>query len=697
MSGSDIRVDINLYNPEDKSSSISSVVPLKEFVIEGKKLSDLRRALIEKGGIDASKVGCSFCSSAGAQVNDSTSLSDYLNIVSEGSSEKDDGTNTNKVHAVYLKTKSRKTDLTDETKEFLKKELNLKLSDKPELLKVSLDQLTSSFDRANWVAKAGGPSTNPADMSEKEWNIVIRNNALTSAHRLVFSNGGQDLEGKETLKFRRIERAPYSAFILKPRKFQPYEMSDAAVKVEQQFHIPRFVVNDDSYVDAFETQSSVSTSMARSSFSSIEAQASVGGGAFGFNAAVSAGFSQQESNALSSKATADEKTMNITYNFPRVVIHLDHHSLDLSNECKSDIENVKDVKTLIDFHHKYGHFFATRIELGGRLFSSEKFTTLGSASEAEATKAMKIAANVSFSSSYVAGSASFGKENQSNSGDSSSNKSMSSSVSWQAQGGNTLLCNSPPEWCPTVSPFQNWRVIKQEDVVSLGDFISMIPGYEGTRKKFDELAVSTKRKATVSFKLRLTDWQRKKRNEPEYVTLYHASPLKNDFKDHVEDIKENELPTDLQKIINNGHKGCKMDVESADNVFDIEVETVLNQAPQIEFGKRYKLFNRRNGRWLKYQTLNILGNEHSILVGGYGGEATHFEFKDGDRSGPIRANDSLSLCVYDSKGEYQGLLALAFGPNMRPLGAMRYSPQNENRIRFLSFQPVEQRFVPNAM
>lgn len=57
--------------------------------------------------------------------------------------------------------------------------------------------------------------------------------------------------------------------------------------------------------------------------------------------------------------------------------------------------------------------------------------------------------------------------------------------------------------------------------------------------------------------------------------------LENDFKDHVEGIKENELPTDLQTIINHGHKGCKMDVESADNVFDIQVETVLNQAPQV--------------------------------------------------------------------------------------------------------------------
>ena len=60
-------------------------------------------------------------------------------------------------------------------------------------------------------------------MSEKEWSIVIRNNALTSAHRLVFSNGGQDLDGKETLKFRRIERAPYSGKA--PEALRPHSLN----------------------------------------------------------------------------------------------------------------------------------------------------------------------------------------------------------------------------------------------------------------------------------------------------------------------------------------------------------------------------------------------------------------------------------------------------------------------------------------
>lgn len=129
------------------------------------------------------------------------------------------------------------------------------------------------------------------------------------------------------------------------------------------------------------------------------------------------------------------------FQFPRVILHMDHESLILSDECRDDIAKVKDVKTLLAFHYKYGHFFATRIELGGRLFSSEKLSTLNTASKTEVARAMKIAASASFSSTYVSGSASMSKEDSNAESDSNSNRSMQRSISWEAQGGNTLLCN----------------------------------------------------------------------------------------------------------------------------------------------------------------------------------------------------------------------------------------------------------------
>lgn len=89
-------------------------------------------------------------------------------------------------------------------------------------------------------------------MSEKDWNAVLRNNNLLSAHRMVFSNLGQMTDGTKAVKFRRIELlpivvsglnlsrylligaflTPLLAFVLKPRKFALHEIPGADVKVE---------------------------------------------------------------------------------------------------------------------------------------------------------------------------------------------------------------------------------------------------------------------------------------------------------------------------------------------------------------------------------------------------------------------------------------------------------------------------------
>jgi hypothetical protein len=75
----------------------------------------------------------------------------------------------------------------------------------------------------------------------------------------------------------------------------------------------------------------------------------------------------------------------------------------------------------------------------------------------------------------------------------STEKKMTHSMSWSAEGGDTTLCNkyvnnikpgryadwtSPPKWCPTVTSFYNWRVMKQADVINIYDFIGKFPGYE---------------------------------------------------------------------------------------------------------------------------------------------------------------------------------------------------------------------------
>jgi hypothetical protein len=116
---------------------------------------------------------------------------------------------------------------------------------------------------------------------------------------------------------------------------------------------------------------------------------------------------------------------------------------------------VEDAASLIAFRHKYGKTWiesstgkadqhqATSLppELSWEAGSFHLKSSPLTASEDEAASAMKIAAAASFSSTYVPGSASYSQEEQTRSKGSKSNRSMQGAISWQAQGGDTLLCN----------------------------------------------------------------------------------------------------------------------------------------------------------------------------------------------------------------------------------------------------------------
>ncbi|GLB21195.1 hypothetical protein AtubIFM61612_011152 [Aspergillus tubingensis] len=108
-------------------------------------------------------------------------------------------------------------------------------------------------------------------MSEKHWSVVIRNNSLLNAHQVV------EVDGKVG---KVVERSMHTAFILKPRPFLNYQISDSAAsdsiaKQKQMLRIPRFRIEDDSYVEQFEKTKSVSRAIAQSSLSQTAAEMAV--------------------------------------------------------------------------------------------------------------------------------------------------------------------------------------------------------------------------------------------------------------------------------------------------------------------------------------------------------------------------------------------------------------------------------------
>jgi hypothetical protein len=133
-----------------------------------------------------------------------------------------------------------------------------------------------------------------------------------------------------------------------------------------------------------------------------------------------------------------------------VTLYWDAKSLEVTQDCLNDIEKVVNRRTLNSFYEKYGHIFSKRVQLGGRLSSSQKVVQTNDESVTAQAEKLKASASASVSSSFFKASASYSREKQSNQSQSSSKKDLNSSMAWEATGGDTLLCN---KYVPTLFTF----------------------------------------------------------------------------------------------------------------------------------------------------------------------------------------------------------------------------------------------------
>lgn len=96
-----------------------------------------------------------------------------------------------------------------------------------------------------------------------------------------------------------------------------------------------------------------------------------------------------------------------------------------------------------------GQFFEPRVYLGGRLFSTEEFDGVAGSSVEEKITNLKIAAGSSISAFGIGASLSGEFNTGNDKKDQTKVSSMSRSISWSADGGDTTLCN---KYEPITSP-----------------------------------------------------------------------------------------------------------------------------------------------------------------------------------------------------------------------------------------------------
>lgn len=88
-----------------------------------------------------------------------------------------------------------------------------------------------------------------------------------------------------------------------------------------------------------------------------------------------------------------------------------------------------------------GTTFATSITLGGRLHSTKKIVGTDKGHLDQKKTDLRAAAGASFSSPWVSGSASYAQRDDQAHSESDSTMKKSLSLTWDARGGDTLLCS----------------------------------------------------------------------------------------------------------------------------------------------------------------------------------------------------------------------------------------------------------------
>ncbi|KAI9930798.1 hypothetical protein MW887_011556 [Aspergillus wentii] len=471
-------------------------------------LKELRNLLREKKVFDSVGIASPFCDENGSEMDDDTLTKTYLSLVGNELVTKMDSSKVSPDPQwnVYYKKKMTAADAA--TKEFLDKPLDLNLKEGQLLSKADIARIKSAFDAKSWTAadKKSTTLSHAATLTENDWSIITRTNCLLSGHKVVeFEKtiGGpvpapaekpnkqsspSKIHGRK-VKDVKVERTPYNAFALKKREFETYEiLSSYSAQSIPKYMIPRFRVDDDSYVSVYETQNTLEKSLASGSFSEHSVEASGGASFWGVSAAVKAGAAWNNQDDSLHATSSDSKNMNVSYKFPRITVYLDKDSLEITPECMKDIQKVDTKQKLIDFSNKYGDIFAQRVQLGGSLFASESSTATSTQDKEKHAKAMKISAAASISSSFAQGSFSTSHGGGSNFDRTTTSQDLTSAMAWEATGGDTLYCNNPAQWCGTVGDFYNWRVIDQCDVLPLSKVLDLCEGGAKTTERFEKAA-----------------------------------------------------------------------------------------------------------------------------------------------------------------------------------------------------------------
>ncbi|KAH8204208.1 hypothetical protein TruAng_001628 [Truncatella angustata] len=493
--------------------------------------------------------------------------------------------------------------------------------------------LKQHFDENAFKLLTGTSAKYPAELEEQEWSVIADNNSLCYGISVI-----RRKEGNDTVAVG-VERARYPAFRLKKRSILSDQLTSTSVKdVELFLRIPDYTVDDKS-----------------------------SGSMFGCTMSASASYGGSSSNVSTSTSSTSSKRVTIAYNFPRVTLLLDEGSLELTKECEEALLAVVDKVSLTSFLENFGEFFSTRVQLGGRLFATEDVLSTGATASSEMARSMKASAAVAFSGwgASAAASASYGSSATASGASIAQNST--SSMTWQANGGDTLLCSrtghSPTLWSPTVAYHWNWRITKQDQVTHMVDKIKRFSGYEGISAKISALKEEIEKEKTFG------DLNQLYLNAEDGYPQGRFLALCKDSEINLMDVasaynKSSSKKIEMATVL--GERGAAVlgprtpirDMASLG--YEVCSVTDSSRASQVCYDTKYYLRSRSGGQYLDF-------NDNTKIMYAATSREAVVMFKDAagaSKTGPIPNESKVVIDMYYNKSSTkpEGRVYVAVGP-----------------------------------
>ncbi|KAK4203001.1 hypothetical protein QBC40DRAFT_219920 [Triangularia verruculosa] len=335
-----------------------------------------------------------------------------------------------------------------------------------------LDSLQQDYK----TAASSRDYTEPADLTETQWENILFNNRILHGYTHIPGTGLLAKAPKRAFSIRRPLQAPSPDLGEVAKTPVPeakaLDNSNGEKKVVKEYlntvpGIPSFYIDDDSKVSVTETKTAFQRSMAREGFSSTAIEANASGSPFGKSISASAALSDENSFSKKSLTEKTDFTLEVAYKFPRVAIDLSPRYLQLSDECEEAIKNIKSDFDKIQFVNDYGDAFPTKVVLGGFLRSSRKVQVQTDEQLEAAKEETKKAAGLGFASPQVSFGMNYAKTTSDTNTTSSGQTIGNAALTWEARGGDTVLCSNPSAWASTVKDYRYWRITEQSQTVSL--------------------------------------------------------------------------------------------------------------------------------------------------------------------------------------------------------------------------------------